>query len=832
MSSKTPENKKKLVILLDVHALLHRAYHALPDFRTQSGQPTGALYGLSTMVVKLATDFNPDYIIACYDLPEKTHRHVAYEGYKAKRAKIDDDLLNQIEPSRELFEAFNIPVYENAGFEADDILGTIVEQVCNHTKKNEQLSFEDLKIVIASGDMDTLQLVDDRKVQVFTLKRGISDTVMYDENAVNKRFGFGPEFLPDFKGLRGDPSDNIIGVPGIGEKTATILISKFGTLEDLYKVLGKKGGDSEVKNAGVSDRIIQLLKDHKEDALFSKMLATIRKDAPIEFKLPVQSFKDGIEMEKIEKLFSKLEFRMLGARFKNYAGAMAPSSESLETKKKESGDARNKKNITDEISTSPRLSLKIRKDSSSKKELSREVAMAVYLLDSSIAYPTQEDLLDVTGKKTYEEAEKEAFRLLKEYDLTKIYDELEKPLIKIVEKMEKRGVKIDVKYLQGLSKEYHKKLSSLEKKIWKEAGQEFNISSPKQLGEILFGKLNLQVKGLKKTAGGAQSTRESELLKLIDVHPIISLILQHRELSKLLTTYIDIIPNLVDKENRLHAKFIQSGAVTGRMASTDPNLMNIPIKSELGRAIRKGFISDEGFVLAAFDYSQIELRIAAMLSEDPKLMAIFVNNEDVHNAVASQVFKVSPNEVTKEMRRQAKVINFGILFGMGVNALKGNLGGSRDEAKKFYDEYFLTFKVLASYLERIKRDTKATGFTTTLWGRRRYFPEIRSPLPYIRASGERMAINAPIQGTQADLIKRAMVLIDEYITKEKLEDKVYLLLQVHDEVIYEISKDCLKKVSKDILNIMENVMTKKETKGLPIKAEGSFGQNWGEMEEI
>ncbi len=359
--------------------------------------------------------------------------------------------------------------------------------------------------------------------------------------------------------------------------------------------------------------------------------------------------------------------------------------------------------------------------------------------------------------------------------------------------MQKRGVKIDTDYLNDLSKKYHQTLKKLEQDIWKHAGLEFNISSPKQLGEILFTKLNLQVKGLKKTAGGAQSTRESELAKLLGEHPIISLILEYRELSKLLGTYIDVIPKLVDEKSRLHANFLQIGAVTGRMASQDPGLHNIPIKSELGRNIRKGFVADKGFVLAAFDYSQIELRIAAFLSEDPKLMEIFKTGQDVHTAVASQVFKVSPEDVTKEMRRKAKVINFGILFGMGVNALKVNLGGTRDEAKKFYDEYFVTFNTFASWMERIKRDVRGCGYTTTIWGRRRYFPEMNSPLPFIRASAERMAVNAPIQGTEADLIKKAMVEIDEYIVKEKLEDKIHLLLQVHDELVYEIEKSCVEK---------------------------------------
>jgi DNA polymerase I len=830
MSTKTLK-----IILLDVHALLHRAYHALPDFKTSKGEATGALYGLATTLIKLSGDFHPDYMIACYDLPDKTHRHEVYADYKAGRAKIDQDLIDQINSSRGLFEALRIPIFESPGFEADDILGTIVEM----TKKDK-----DKAILIASGDMDTLQLADERRVSIFTLKKGIKDTVVYDEEGVKNRFGFGPELLPDYKGLRGDPSDNIIGVPGIGEKTATILISEFGTLENIFKMMeGKKAeeGEEKLRSAGISERIIGLLKEHKEEALFSKMLATIRRDAPIKFELPEKTFKEGLDIKKIEDLFSRLEFRVLGARFKSI---IDEGKEKPHVAKNSAVDyelmAEKDLNKTAAANKKPGSVKKVRaKDgievANNEEKLKPEIAVALYLLDSSLAKPSLEDLFRIGGKSDVESAEGEVLRQIKEFDLEKIYEEIEKPLLPVIDKMEKRGVKIDTDYLKDLSKKYHKALSDLEKKIWKETGEEFNINSPKQLGEIIFNKMNLKVKGLKKTAGGAQSTKESELLKLADAHPVINLILEYRELQKLLSTYIDVIPGLVDEKNRLHAHFIQTGASTGRMASSDPNLQNIPIKTELGRNIRKAFVSEKSFVLGAFDYSQIELRIAAILSEDEKLMEIFRTGQDVHAAVAAQVFKVPENEVTKEMRRKAKVINFGILYGMGVNALKTNLGGTRDEAKTFYDEYFATFTTLASYLERVKREAAGQGYTTTLWGRRRYFPDINSRLPYIRASAERMAINAPIQGSQADLIKKAMVEIDEYIQKEKLEDCIYLLLQVHDEVIYEIKKDGKggeEKIAEDILKIMSGIMTKEETKGVPIIANASLGTNWDEMRDL
>ena len=395
--------------------------------------------------------------------------------------------------------------------------------------------------------------------------------------------------------------------------------------------------------------------------------------------------------------------------------------------------------------------------------------------------------------------------------------------------MENRGIKIDRKFMAKLSKDYHKELNILEKKIHSLAGVEFNINSPKQLGEILFDKLLLTAKNLKKTSGGARSTRESELEKLRDTHPIVPLIFECRELQKLLSTYIDAIPPLLDNDDRLHSNFVSAGTTTGRMASIDPNLQNIPIKSELGKAIRGAFISSKGFKLCSFDYSQMELRIAAFLSGDEKLLEIFRKGEDVHTSVASFVFKVPADKVTSDMRRQAKVINFGIIYGMGVLALKQNLGTSRDDAQKFLNDYFATFDGLAKYLDEVKADTERKGYTETFFGRRRYFEGINSKIPYIKASAERMAINAPIQGTEADIIKLAMIAIDKYIKENKLEEVVYPLLQVHDELVYEIKEDKAEEVATQIEKIMESVMDPKDTKGVVLRASKAIGNNWGEL---
>ncbi len=786
----------KRLVLLDSHAILHRAYHALPDFVSAKGEPTGGLYGLTTMLLKIIEDVKPDYIVACYDLPGPTFRKEVYKDYKAGRAKADDDLVSQMKQSRDIFKALNIPIYDKPGFEADDMLGTIVNQL----KDNK-----DVEVIVASGDMDTLQLVDGKKVQVYTLKKGIRDTIMYDEKGVRERFGFGPELLPDYKGLRGDPSDNIMGIKGIGEKTATILITEFGGIPDMYKALEKKGGEEKFKKVGITDRILGLLKEGKEEAEFSKMLATIRRDAPIDFVLP-KEFKEGIEIEKALDLFKELEFRALGNRLK-YVLGMEVLEETEETEEK----VKVEQNVD-------------------KEELIR-TSVALWIVNSNLTDPKIDDIFAFTKTEDFTKASDIIFTELEKRGMKKVFDDIEAPLIPIIKKMDTKGVKIDVAFLTDLSKTYHTELSKLEKKIWEYAGEEFNINSPKQLGEIIFDKLALTAKGLKKTSGGARSTRESELEKLRDAHPMIPFLFEYRELQKLLSTYIDTIPTLVDDNNRLHAHFLQAGSATGRMASQGPGLQNIPIKTDLGRAIRKAFISEKGFCLVSLDYSQIELRIAAFLSGDEKLIEIFRSGQDVHSSVASEVFEVPLDKVDREMRRKAKVINFGILYGMGVNALRQNLGEGteRVDAQKFYNDYFEKFSGLAKYLDETKADAKRKGYTETFYGRRRYFEGIDSKLPFIRAMAERMAINAPIQGTEADVVKLAMIRVDEYIIKNKLQDDVFLILQVHDELVYEVRENKAKEIAEEIKKIMESIMDMKDTKGIKLEANAEIGTNWGDL---
>lgn len=801
MAEMPKEKDRKRLVLLDTHAILHRAYHALPDFSSKKGEPTGALYGVVSMLLKIIADFNPDYIIAAGDMPGPTLRHAAFENYKAQRKETDDALVAQIVRSRDVLGAFGIPLYEMEGYEADDIIGTVAKEI------KESPAGKNVDVVIASGDMDMLQLVDDDRVRVFTFKKGINETVVYNEAAVQERFGFGPKLIPDYKGLRGDPSDNIPGVKGIGEKTASALIQQFGSVEDIYKTLKKD--PKKLADAGIKEGMIKKLQEQEEDALFSKELATIHTEVPIRFSLPKEEFRSNLSERKIVSMLEEFDFRSLVPRTRKLLDSSIRNEELFSA---EAAPARS------EISVSP-------------EEL-QKIALAVSVLDATNSEPTLEDILYMGKSEDFEIAKKNILAEIDREKLNFVYEKIELPLSPVLRRMEARGVLVDKEFLEKLSKDYHKELTKIAERIYEAAGGEFNINSPKQLGEVLFDKLGLSVKNQKKTASGQRSTRESELEKMRELHPIIEDILKHRELQKLLSTYIDSIPTLLDEGNRLHTSYLQIGAGTGRMASKNPNLQNIPIKSELGRAIRHGFVASPGMQLVSFDYSQIELRVAAALSKDPALEEIFKNDRDVHSEVAARVFHVAPEEVTYEQRRRAKVINFGIIYGMGVNALKEALGTSRAEAQEFHDQYFAAFPRLAAYLKEVVADATRRGFTETYFGRKRYFEAIKSPIPYIRAAAERAALNAPFQGTAADILKLAMIHIDDWIMREHLSEDVYMLLQVHDELVFEIKTSEVARVAPHLQDMMEKVWSAHERDGIPFKAEGKIGGNWGDMKKL
>jgi len=753
----------RTLVLLDVHAILHRAYHALPDFTTKSGVPTGGLYGLTSMLIKLANELKPDYLAACYDLPEPTFRKVAYADYKAGRKPTDSALVEQIEHSRELFQALGIPIYEHAGFEADDMIGTIVEQGKAH---------KDVKIIIASGDLDTLQLVKGKQVQVYTFKKGLNDTILYDETAVGERFGFAPTLLPDWKGLRGDPSDNIIGITGIGEKTATKLVSTFGSLEKIYTQLKK---DEKVfKEAGMKDRVLNLLREGEEEAIFSKTLAVIRRDAPIQYSLPEKVWRDNVDRLTLDNLLDAWEFRTMKERLDKV----------LNPKLEDEG-----------VGDEPRV------------ESSREAKITSWLLGKEV------QAVDLVA--------------LRELGLEKVYQEIELPLLPILDGAHKRGITVDTPYLKKLAKEVRAEIVTLEKKIAKAVGGgDFNLNSPKQLAEILFDKLQIPVKGLKKTAGGARSTRESELLKLADRHPVVKDILLYREKQKALSTYIEALPRLADSNGVLHTTFDQTGAATGRLSSRDPNLQNIPTtSSELGQKIRQSFIARPRHKFVALDYAQIEMRVLAGLSGDEVLIKLFQADVDIHRGVAARVFGVKEEAVTDDMRRQAKVINFGIIYGMGVNALRANLGTDRETAAEFHRRYFETFPRIKNYFDEVIGRARRDGYTTTHFGRRRSLPLLLSPLPRARAEAERQASNAPVQGTAADLIKLAMIKAESALRADDLRSSVHLLLTIHDELLYEVEEG----VAEKALPVLRGAMETVTPWPCPLKVKITTGSNWAEL---
>jgi DNA polymerase-1 len=780
---------KKRLVILDTHAILHRAYHALPDFSSSKGVPTGALYGLLSMLVKIVNDLKPDYIAAAVDLPGGTFRDAAYKEYKATRAETDSALIEQIKRTPGVLEAFGVPVYSAPSFEADDVIGTIVAQA----KKNKNI-----EIIIASGDKDALQLVEGERVRVFTMGKGLNDTVMYDEARVVEKYGFGPHGVPDLKGIAGDPSDNIKGVVGVGEGSALKLLQKYDSLKSIYAAIKKDGIEKVAATTGVQKRFVELVAKNREEAEFSKMLATIRHDAPVAFVLPERSWREAADASRALDMLSEFEFRALIPRVRALMGQELPDVQASSTGEGLFGSA------------------------VPEAELER-AKVAVSVLDSTIAEPTLEDIARLGGSDNFNEALQGLERQIAERELEFVYREIELPLGPVLRGMERRGICVDRAYLKKLSKEYTAELNKIAERIYSHAGAPFNINSPKQLGDVLFDKLGLVAK--KKTAGGARSTRESELQKLAGEHPIIEEVLAYRELSKLLSTYIDALPSLLDAEDRVHTRYLQVGAATGRMASVDPNLQNIPIKSDLGRRIRHAFVASKGKVLLSFDYSQIELRLAAVLSGDKGLTQIFKDGRDVHTEVAARVFGTKGDTVSYEQRRRAKVINFGILYGMGVSALQQSLGTSRKEAQEFYDQYFAAFPRLKEFLEEVKADAHRIGYTQTLFGRRRYMEGIDSSIPYVRAAAERMAINAPLQGTSADLIKLAMVQLDK-------EFPGTLLLQVHDELVFEMPEGEVAACAPRIRQIMEDVMPKDKSRGVPVVVEGKVGENWGEMKQL
>lgn len=878
-------------VIIDGNAIVHRAYHAIPPLTTKDGVMVNAVYGFTSMLLKVLKDLKPTHLAVSFDVAGGNFRHVKYDKYKATRVKADQELYDQMPLVHEVVEVLDIPIYEKKGYEADDVIGTVV----NIAKQKID------EVFIVTGDMDTVQLVDE-KVRVYTLRKGMSDIVIYNPEEVQKRFGFGPEKLVDYKALRGDTSDNIPGVSGIGEKTAVELIEKVGGIDEIYKNINK------LKEKGIKDSVIKKLVDDEAGARMSFELATIDCNVPdLDFNLE-NCFVRELDREKIAALFQKFEFISL---LKRLPGTVI--EEKVETKKipktkkkmefRELIDgaevselikkilqekifacrevANGKEVYTNELlglgivvgSTGYYLPSKMLTEFSKifleekielvghdLKQLIKfltikkikiknkffDVMIASYLLNSgSRAHDVASVILKTLGEelnvgagqdslfgvnkqaeceelhKIYRASEKLKIDLQKTEDLG-LMEKLEMPLIFVLANMELNGIAIDVGMLNKLSVEVTEEIKNISERIYEMAGTEFNISSPTQLREVLFEKMKISAEGIKKGKTGF-STSAEQLEKLHEAHPIISEIENYRELEKLRNTYIDVLPTLINKKTgRIHTTFNQAVTATGRLSSSDPNLQNIPIRTELGRSVRKAFVAEEGNILVSADYSQIELRIVASLAEDKKMMEIFDNDEDIHKATAAAINNVPLDQVTKEMRRAAKEINFGVLYGMGTYGLSWRADIPVWQAKQFIEKYFHEFEGVKEYLNRTLKFTKEEGYCETLFGRRRYIPELHAQNFQLRSAAERMAINHPIQGTAADLIKMAMIEVEK-----ALEDwpEAKMILQVHDELVFEVKKGKEKEFGVMLKEVMEGVVKLR----VPIKVEVSYNHSWGEM---
>lgn len=783
--------EKEIVMLVDSHALLHRAYHAMENMMSRDGKPSGALFGFVKMIQTAVNSLHPEHVICCYDLPKPTFRHLAFADYKGTRAKSDDALREQILESKNFAEAMGIPIYELEGFEADDLLGTL----------SHKIDKEKYEVIIFSGDMDVMQLIEEG-VKVFAQRKGTS-VEMYGEEEVVKRYGITPKQIPDYKGLAGDSSDNIPGVSGIGEKTAVKLIAEFNSLESLYDVVNSsKDEDRERLEKVVSKRIIEKLKTEHEEAIFSKTLATIRKDAPINIK-KFKSFGSDIDNDKYKRLCDEYDLRSL----RNYF-------------EKDRAEEKGLVETQDSIET----------ETIPKEEL-EELQIMSALLNSEKTKLSYEDIKSLYAIKEgtdFLEVKNELISRLEKENLINYYNDIENKITPILKQMMFWGISVNKKELEKQKLYIKNKIDLLEKEIHDIAGEEFLISSPKQLGEVLYEKLGLGTK-IKKTSTGKLSTNANMLESLKNDHPIINKILEWREVSKIYGTYLEPMIKYVHEDGKVHPHFLQLGASTGRFSCENPNMQNLPIKSELGQLVRNIFVAEQGKSLISIDYSQIDLRAAAILSKDERLIDIFKRGIDVHKGVAAQTLHKSESEVTPSERSKAKAINFGILYGMGVSALKEAMHSERKEAQEFYDTYKETFSTLMIYLENVKDSAKRLGYTETLFGRRRDVPLLRSPIPFMRAQGERMAINAPVQGSSADILKLGMIDVWEKFDEDFKTGKLKMLLQIHDELVFECDEDEAKSYGERMAKVMTDVLSKRDINIVPLEASVNIGQSLGEL---
>jgi len=859
-------------LIIDGNSLMYRAYFALPDLMNSEGMHTNAIYGFSMMLLKLLDEEKPDYIAIAFDKKAPTFRHKEYSAYKGTRQSMPEELVEQVDTLKDVINAFNIKTIEIEGFEADDIIGTV----------SKIASESGMEVLIVTGDRDALQLVS-TNVKVKICKKGITQMDEYDEKAVFEKYEVTPLQFIDLKGLMGDKSDNIPGVPNIGEKTAIKLIKEFGSIENLLMNTDKLKG-----------KVKENIENNAELVVLSKRLATIERNVPIDIDLNEYVVKN-YDVNKLTELFEKLEFSSLIADLKDDS---RDAKDIREWPVKDFAYLRNVLNKCEALSLYPFIyegNIKAVSfafgdesffveidDYDNFKLLNNEkltlighdlkdffvnisyrgielnckildTAIMTYLLNPSesnydisrvLKKYLKEDLQnidDIVGKgrnkKSYDDIDKKLLvdymcsaasnlsklkdklmSFIKEMEMEDLLKNVEIPLIEVLKSMEVYGFTLDKDVLRSISKEIDEKTDKIVKDIYDAAGYEFNINSTKQLSEFLFDKLNLPA--IKKTKTG-YSTDMEVLAELISYNDIVGEIIEYRQLMKLKSTYIDGFIPIMDENNRVHSTFKQTVAATGRISSTEPNLQNIPVREEFGRRIRKAFVSsyEDGLIISA-DYSQIELRVLAHLSEDEKLIESFLNNEDIHLRTASEVFKVSKEEVTSEMRRRAKAVNFGIVYGISDYGLSKDLKISRKEAKEYIDNYFDRYKGVKNYIDSIVKFAKENGYVTTILNRRRYIPEINSKNFNQRSFGERMAMNTPIQGSAADIIKMSMVKVYNELKERGLKSR--LILQVHDELIIDTHPDEVEIVKELLKSIMENIIKLK----VPLVVDIGQGKNW------
>ncbi len=834
------------LMILDGNSIINRAFYGIRPLSTKDGLFTNGIYGFLNILHKLQQEDKPDALCVAFDLPGPTFRHLQYDGYKATRHGMPDELAMQMPVMKQVLQAMRIPIYECQGWEADDVIGTVSKVCCG----------SGWKCVVVTGDRDSLQLVNDCvSVKLVTTKAGQTAAKLYTPDTFRGEYGFTPEKLIDLKALMGDSSDNIPGVSGVGPKTATDLLLKFGSLDGIYANLS----DTQIRES-----LRKKLTDGEDSARLSYDLATIRCEAPIQFT-PEDARIQDVDHEALRSLFLKLEFVKLMDRYGlrdvkpvhenipctpcmtdslpandipcaivlSADGSQAAAAWDGGVFTGETACLKDRWNVEGAVICADWKSLRnqILRMGWNDREVEFDVSLAVYLLNPSqndysvekiaASYLNQTVATDDLAAKA---AAVWALRpvletLLQEQGMMQLYREIELPLCAVLSDMERAGITVDRMALMAFSSMLSERIDVAQKTVYELAGEEFNINSTKKLGEILFDKL--QLPPVKKTKTG-YSTNADVLEKLRPMHPIVDAILEYRMLTKLYSTYSEGLLKVIADDGRIHTTFQNMVTATGRLSSTEPNLQNIPVRRELGSEIRKMFVADEGCVLVDADYSQIELRVLAHIADDAHMQQAFLSGEDIHSVTASQVFSVPLDAVTPDMRRNAKAVNFGIVYGISAWSLSQDIAVTPEKAKQYMDAYLDNYSGVRSYMKNIVEQAKATGFVTTIYGRRRYLPELKSSNFNLRSFGERVALNTPIQGTAADIIKLAMIRVSKALKQQKL--KARLLLQVHDELIVE----CPVSEAEKVKIILEREMQQVANLNVPLLVEAKVGGSWYE----